>query len=330
MGAKSLKIKNKRIDKQLRLRGRLYNLFVSKSSEEKFLKFLAQSKKQMDKSFKGRSVDGLQSEEAWIPRPDGSKLRVRIYKPLIPKTNVPGVLWIHGGGYAQGAPEMSDQTYKRLIEASNCVIVTPDYRLSIEAPYPAAFEDCYAALLWMKQQAKELGIRDDQLMVGGESAGGGLTAALTLYARDQGEVKLAFQMPLYPMIDDRMKTESAKENNAPIWNSNSNKWAWKLYLGELYGKEVPAYAAPARATDYHLLPPTVTFVGDIEPFRDETLQYVQHLREAGVPVDFEMYKGAYHGFDIIAPKADISQKATAFFIDAFKYAVNHYFAEQTE
>src|SRR5690606_30824760 len=132
---------------------------------------------------------------------------------------VPGVLWIHGGGYAQGVPEMSHDMYRQLIGTRDCVIVAPDYRLSIDAPYPAALEDCYEVLLWMKDHAQELGIRSDQLMVGGESAGGGLTAALAMYARDRGEVNLAFQMPLYPMIDDRMVTESAGDNNAYVWNS---------------------------------------------------------------------------------------------------------------
>src|SRR5690606_17891497 len=134
--------------------------------------------------------------------------------------------------------------------------------------------DCYEILLWMKNNAGSLGIREDQLMVGGESAGGGLSASLAMYARDKGLVKLAFQMPLYPMIDDRMETESAKENNAYVWNSNMNRWAWKLYLGELFGRDnVPVYAAAARAEDYSHLPPAVTFVGDIEPFRDETIEF---------------------------------------------------------
>lgn len=224
---------------------------------------------------------------------------------------------------------MSGDMYKRLLDTKDCVIVAPDYRLSIDAPYPAALKDCYEVLLWMKEHAKELGIRDDQLMAGGESAGGGLTVALALYARDKGEVNLAFQMPLYPMMDDRMETESARDNNAPVWNSATNRWGWKLYLGELYGQDVPAYAAAARAEDYRNLPPAVTFVGDIEPFRDETIQYVENLRSAGVPVNFEIYKGAYHGFDIIHSKAQVSQTARKFLMDAFQYAADHYFAPQT-
>ncbi|WP_211746197.1 alpha/beta hydrolase [Paenibacillus sp. Marseille-Q4541] len=325
-----MRVTNKMIDKQLRIRGRLIDLLMKSPNEDKWLQSMQKMKKRSDKSA-GKNIDGLQCSEVWIPRKsDGSKIRIRIYKPLRPIENAPAVLWIHGGGYAMGNPEQFGETYKKLIQASNCVVVAPDYRLSIEAPYPAALDDCYDSLLWMKREAAQLGVRDDQLMVGGESAGGGLAAALTLYARDKGEVNIAFQMPLYPMIDDRSITESAKENNAPIWNADYNKWAWKLYLGNLYGKTVPSYAAAARATDYSNLPPTVTFVGDVEPFRDETIQYVDNLRRAGVHVDFELYKGCFHGFDIINPNAEVSKKAVSFFIDSFKYAVEHYFAEQNK
>lgn len=322
-----MKVTYRMIDKQLRFRGFLFNLFFRKSSEAKFLKLMHTAKKYAEKA-KGRRIKGLNSTEEWITREDGSKLRLCIYRPLHKVKNVPGVLWLHGGGYALGIPEFFLDSYKNLIEASDCIIVAPDYRLSVETPYPAALEDAYAALKWMKSQAKELGIRPNQLMVGGESAGGGLTAALTLYARDKDEVKIAFQMPLYPMIDDRMITQSSKENNAPVLNSSMNEWAWKLYLSELYGKDVPIYAAPARATDHNNLPPAVTFVGDLEPFRDETIQYVDNLKKAGVPVDFKIYSGCYHGFDLINPKAAVSKNANSFLINSFRYAAANYFAEQ--
>ncbi|PSL41556.1 acetyl esterase/lipase [Planomicrobium soli] len=325
-----MKVSRKMVNKQLRFRGMLLSRLVQKPTEAKFIESMQNSKKQMDKTFKGKDVNGLRCSEVWVDRKDGSKIRVRIYKPLHLEKAVPGVLWIHGGGYAQGVPEMSGKMYQKLIETSDCVIVAPDYRLAIDAPYPAAFDDCYEVLLWMKNHAKKLDIRDDQLMVGGESAGGSLTAALTLYARDKGEVNIAFQMPLYPMIDDRMLTASARENNAYVWNSDTNRWAWKLYLGERFGKNVPAYAAPARATNYSNLPPTVTFVGDIEPFRDETIQYVENLKQAGVSVDFAMYKGAYHGFDIIHPNAEISKAATQFLMSSFKHASEHLFVEQKD
>jgi acetyl esterase/lipase len=132
------------------------------------------------------------------------------------------------------------------------------------------------------------------------------------------------------MIDDRMTSESAIDNDAPVWDSVANRVAWGLYLGGLSDKDVPAYAAPARATDFSGLPPAVTFVGDLEPFRDETVLYVQNLRDAGVLVDFELFKGCYHAFDKMNPYADVSRRALSFLMKSFKYAIGHYFAEQVK
>lgn len=319
-----MNVTNKMINKQLRTAGRIYNLFIDFSRESKFRR----NQKVLNWFLRGKKFKGLQCSETWIMHENGSKLRILIYKPLTPGHNAAGVLWIHGGGYGIGLPEMSAVMSKRLITAGNCVVIAPDYRLSIDSPYPAALEDCYDALLWMRDHAEELGIRDDQLIVGGESAGGGLTAALNLYARDKGEINIAFQIPLYPMIDDRMSSESAKENNAPVWNSDSNRMGWKLYLGELFGKDVPAYAAAARAKDYRNLPPAVTFVGDLETFRDETIEYVNNLRKAGVPADFQIYKGCYHAFDVLCPNAEVSKEAVSFLMKSFRYALDHYFAKQ--
>jgi len=323
LGEDNMKIRNSMINKDLRTTGRIIKI-INNTFTESRLRLLGKLKVKMR-----IKDDTIQFIEEWIPRKDGSKLRICIFKPIKPKKDVPGVLWLHGGGYALGSPEQAKTMAKRFIEVSNCVVIAPDYRLSVEAPYPAALEDSYEALLWMKRHAKELGIRDNQLMVGGDSAGGGLTAALTLYARDKHEVSVAFQMPLYPMIDDRMTSESAKENNAPVWNSKSNFNAWKLYLGELFAtSNVPYYAVPARAEDYRNLPPTATFVGELEPFRDETIQYVENLKKAGVLVEFQIYKGCYHAFEQMCPKAEVSKDAIKFIISSFKYAVDNYFAEQ--
>ena len=189
-----------------------------------------------------------------------------------------GVLWIHGGGYATGMPEMVYFTRaKDLVEKSGAVVISPDYRLSGKAPYPAALIDCHVALKYMLDHAEELGIRSDQLMVGGESAGGGLTAALCMYEKDIGGIRIAFQMPLYPMIDDR-DTESSKNNHAPVWNTRRNHHAWRLYLRRSTHKEIPCYAVPARRVDYSGLPPAYTFVSTAEPFYTETVEYVRNLR----------------------------------------------------
>ncbi len=321
-----MRIKMGMIDTELRITGLLMTVIPKVFFNQSGFRLLNKLQKKMRKPLK---TDPIQFTEERIPRKDGSMLRMCLFAPKEAKKSVPGLLWLHGGGYALGAPEQSEMMAKRFVEASDCIIVAPDYRLSNEAPYPAALEDCYETLLWMKNNANELGIRDNQLMVGGDSAGGGLTAALTLYARDKGEVAIAFQMPLYPMLDDRMTSESATDNNAPVWNSKSNFVCWKQYLGELFGDpNVPYYAAPARANDYSNLPPTVTFVGELEPFRDEVIQYVENLRSAGILVDFEIYKGCYHAFEQMCPKARISKKAVAFLADSFTYATENYFAEQ--
>ena len=316
-----MKIKTKMIDRELRTFGILFKI-LNRTFTETRLRLFNKIMKKIRIKIKDNTIQII---DEYIPRNDGSKMRILIFKPIKPLKNVPGVLWLHGGGYAIGAPEQAKKIAKRLIEVSNCVVIAPDYRLSIQAPYPAALKDSYEALLWMKNHAKELGIRDDQLMVGGDSAGGGLTAALTLYARDKGEVNITFQLPLYPMLDDRMTSESAMNNNAPVWNSKSNHNGWKLYLGKLFGTlNVPYYAAPARAEDYSNLPPTATFIGDLDPFRDETIQYVENLKKAGVPVDFKIFKGCYHGFERLCPKAEVSKKAMSFIVNSFIYAVEHY------
>ena len=268
---------------------------------------------------------GMQFSERTISTPDNNNLRICTYSSSRPMPGAIGLLWIHGGGYAIGTPEQDVGFIKSFIDASNCVVVSPDYRLSIDEPYPAAINDCYSALLWMKENAEELGIADNQFFVGGDSAGGGLTAAVSLMARDRGDVNIAFQMPFYPMIDDRMTTPSSQNNDAPIWNTKANEIAWKLYLGELFGSdEVPVYAAPARETNYANLPPTYTFVGSIEPFFDETKIYIENLKRDGTPATIDIYEGCFHAFDLLCSKTNIARTAKQKYIEAFKHAAEIY------
>jgi len=309
---------------ELQKAGTLIRLIVPSFSERKFrLATLALS------AMKGKCRRPLKYEQVFIPRGDKSLLRLCVYSPLERREHVPGLLWLHGGGYGLGTPEQSEAMIERFIRISGCVVVSPDYRLSIDAPYPAALEDSYAALLWLKNHGSEYGMRDDQLMVGGESSGGGLAAAVTLYARDTLEAAIAFQMPLYPMLDDRMNTPSATNNDAPVWNSKSNDIAWRLYLGDLFGKsDVPAYAAPARCSDFTGLPPACSFVGSIEPFCDETVRYMENLRVAGIPAQYKVFDGCFHGFDIVAAKSKVAIEAMDLLETSFRYATEHYFAAQ--
>lgn len=269
-------------------------------------------------------------EERFLLREDGTELRLCVCRARRgTQEQVPGILWMHGGGYALGLPEQDFSFIERFAGDGSCVAVLPDYRRSMQAPYPAAIEDCYDALLWMKRHAKELGIREDQLFVAGDSAGGGIAAALCLLARDRGEVAIAFQMPLYPMLDDRMTSASARDNDAPVWNTKSNEIAWELYLGaEHRTKNISAYAAPARAASLADLPPLCTYVGTIEPFYDETVAYVQRMQEAGIPVHFKTFEGCYHGFDIACPESRPAKEARAFSKQTLAYATQHYFRAQ--
>ena len=265
-----------------------------------------------------------------IPAQGGSmKLLILRPKEPAPESGRPGVLWIHGGGYITGMAGMVYMSRAlNLVRRYGAVVMSPEYRLAGQAPYPAALLDCHSALVYLKEHAGELGVRSDQLMVGGESAGGGLAAALCLYERDKGGVKIAFQMPLYPMLDNE-DTETSRDNHAPVWNTRRNHAAWARYLRGGDGA-VPAYAAPARAEDYAGLPPAYTFVSTAEPFYAETLAYVQRLRDAGVEASADVYAGLFHAFDMLAPFLPVSRRAAAAFERQFEYAVRHYFARQDD
>lgn len=258
---------------------------------------------------------------AHLARPDGTRLVVSVFDPKGGvEPGAPVVVWIHGGGFALGAP-LQDFYFIDQFVGMGCTVVAPSYRLSTQVPYPAAFDDCYRTLLWAYETFYEGAECVRPLAVGGDSAGGSLCVAVCLRARDEGSVQVSFHMPLYPMLDDRMVTPSSRENDAPVWNSASNEAAWRMYLGELYGADdVPAYAAPARALDLSGMPPGCTYVGDIEPFRDETVAYVERLRAAGINMDLLELPGCFHGFDMLCPTSSPARQAAAFLQESFRRA----------
>lgn len=276
---------------------------------------------------KGKNIEGLQCEEKYIAsRNGGPDIRIRIFKPLHFTGQLPGMLYIHGGGYMLGNPEEFMTVIKKFIDTRPCIIVAPDYRKAFDAPYPAAFNDCYDTLLWVNENVNQLSMIPGKLIVAGHSSGGGLTAAVSLKATDTNDVKIAFQIPIYPMLDDRQNTESAKDNNSAGWNARSNKMGWSKYLGSLETNQsaIPAYAAPARAKDYSKLPPTITFVGDLEPFRDETIAYVKNLERNEIPVSFKLFKGCYHAFEVLFPKLEISKEAWSFLLTSYSNYTDKY------
>ena len=271
-------------------------------------------------SEQGQDIEGLDCSEIYIPSNNGgADIRTRIYKPNKAHKKLPVLLYLHGGGYAMGCPEMAHDFIAGYIKKRPCIVVSPDYRLSINHPFPAGFNDGYDTLLWIRDNEKILD-SNGKIIVAGHSAGGGMTAAITLKARDTGDVKIAFQMPFYPMLDHTHSNDSSKLD-APFWSVHANIKAWKMYLaGALkQGADISPYASPILNTDYKNFPPTITFVGDIEPFYDETMHYVDALKKHKIPVEFKAYKGAYHAFDM--PKLFGSLEISK---DAFKFQMNAY------
>ena len=240
----------------------------------------------------------------------GRYMNCIVLKPDHAEHPLPGILWIHGGGYVTGMASMvSFSCGKMLAERFGAVVLSPAYRLAFQAPYPAALDDCCAALVYMHEHAEELNIDPDRIIVGGESAGGGLAAAVCLYNRDHLNIPVAMQIPLYPMIDCR-DTESSKDNHGKVWNTKRNHMGWSWYLRSLYGTDhVPVYASPALAEDLSGMPPCCTFVCDGEPFYQETLDYIARLNEAGIRTSLDIYHGDIHAFDMLCPWLKTSKAA---------------------
>lgn len=270
---------------------------------------------------------GVVGERVSIPGyEDSPELDVILYKPQVHEGKVPGVIYLHGSGYMSGNPEDYALFPNAFVTGAECVVAAPNYRKSHTAPYPAALHDCYATLLWMVDNANELGIDPDRICVTGVSAGAGLTIALCLFARDMNGPKIKFQMPIYPTMDDRLETRSSTEYTYPyVLDRQSCENIWNLYLGEGHKeRDIPIYASPARATVEQLkgLPPCFSYVGELDPHRDETVAYCEKLYEAGVWVGYHVYAGCHHGFDMLSTAFPMARLAIEEQITMLKYWVN--------
>ena len=224
----------------------------------------------------------------------------RLYRPTAAAAPTAALLWIHGGGYLLGSPEQDDALCRRYVQRLGIVVAAARYRLAPEHPYPIPLEDCYQVLTWL---AGLPGVDADRIAIGGASAGGGLTAALSFLARDRGEVSPALQVLSYPMLDDRTVGPELDKPGFRLWNTRSNRFGWTSYLG---GAD-PAMAVPARRTDLAGLAPAWLGVGTLDLFCAEDLAYAARLNAAGVECEVHEVPGAFHGFDGLAPKAAVSQ-----------------------
>lgn len=243
--------------------------------------------------------------ERLVPGPVGAPdVRVLIYRPQGEAGALPAILYMHGGGFVAGRPDMMDGASLRLAQRLGAVVVSVQYRLAPETPFPGPLEDCYAALDWLFSEAEALGVDPARIALYGQSAGGGLAAATALLARDRGQHRLAAQFLLYPMIDPRTGTADAPVDNAStgefLWTREANRNGWAAMRGT--GVIEPArlgHFGPALAGDVAGLPPTFVAVGSLDLLLEENVAYALRLSRAGVPIDLHVHPGGVHGFEAV-------------------------------
>jgi acetyl esterase/lipase len=262
------------------------------------------------------SVVSVLEEEQVVSTQDGD-LKVYIYRKSRAE-NQPAVLWVHGGGYILGNAQ--DERARVIADTCDCTVVSVDYRLAPEHPFPAGPNDCYAALTWMNEQAIELGIDPARIVIGGASAGAGMAAGVVLMNRDKANFPLKLQLLLYPMLDNLHATESGKLENHPVWKQATSFNAWEMYLNGTPGVDANPYAAAARAKDLSRLPPAYICVGATDLFCDEDIAYARRLDDAGVNVELSVFPGVYHAAESFVPNAKVSKRLNASFMSALKDA----------
>jgi acetyl esterase/lipase len=263
-------------------------------------------------------VSALDVDDRTIPGPPGDpEVTVRVYRPKVRAAEpVPAVLYIHGGGFYVGSIDTEHGGSARMAEELGIVVVSVDYRLAPEHPFPAGLEDCYAALVWLHARADELGVDTERVAINGGSAGGGLAAGLALLARDRGGPAICFQFLGIPELDDRLETPSMQQfHDTPMWSRPQAVRSWEWYLGDAYGTDdVSPYAAPARATDVAGLPPAYISTMEFDPLRDEGIHYALKLMEAGVQVELHSFPGTFHGSAMVTHAAITKREGVERFV----------------
>jgi acetyl esterase/lipase len=256
-------------------------------------------------------IEGVVAVDRTVPGPAGAPgVKIRHFRPAGRTEALPVLVWMHGGGWVLGGIELDDLMARQLAKDVQCAVVSVEYRLAPEHPYPAALEDCYAVVKWLAADGRSQGIDATRIAVGGASAGGGLAAGLALLARDRGDVQIHFQLLIYPALNDRnvaQVDEGVPEN--PFWSRENALRSWRAYLAHGVGSdEVPVYAAPTRADDLSGLPPAFIAAAGVDMFMPDNLDYAERLTAAGVPTELHLYPGAFHAFDAFAPMARVAQQ----------------------
>lgn len=241
--------------------------------------------------------DSLSVGKHRVPGPDGApEVELTVVTPTSTTGPMPALYWIHGGGFVLGDAETDVATIAPIAHRLGAVAISVEYRLAPEHPFPAPVEDCYAGLRWAAEHATDMGIDPDRLAIGGQSAGGGLAAAVALLARDRNGPSLCLQVLDIPELDDSVTTASVTTYvDTPLWNHNNAVLSWKAYLGNGHAGVASQYAAPTRATDLAGLPPAYVATCEFDPLRDEGIDYARRLIAAGVPTELHHYPGTFHG-----------------------------------
>lgn len=242
---------------------------------------------------------------------DGGSVRLRWYRKREAPLSGAAAVYMHGGGMIMASLDAYDGHVARYVSASGIPILAVDYRLAPEHPHPTPVEDCYAALVWLDREAANLGLDPDRIAVMGDSAGGGLAAGTAILARERGGPRVALQILVFPMLDDRTVGPDPALEPFVSWTYDDNVTAWRALLGDMAGGEVDAAAAPGRVEDPAGLPPAYLEVGELDVFRDEVVEFARRLGRAGVRTELHVHPGAPHDFDLLAPEADVSRRAVA-------------------
>lgn len=255
---------------------------------------------------------GIDIEDRTVAGPAGApEVPVRIYTPQGLNTPVPGILHIHGGGFVIGNLDSEHGSCLAWCRRLGVVVVSVDYRLAPETPYPGPLEDCYAALAWASSHSAALHIDPTRVAVVGLSAGGGLAAATALLARDRSGPQICFQYLGIPELDDRLQTPSMlRFVDTPMWNRPNAELSWDFYLGDQYQRgadDVPYHAAPARAEDLAGLPPAYISTMEFDPLRDEGVAYAVKLMQAGIATELHSFPGTFHGSSLFS-HAEVSKR----------------------
>ena len=268
--------------------------------------------------------DGVTVEQRTVRAGEGrAPVTVHVYEPAARTRPSGAVVWTHGGGYVIGDPVGYHDVCSRLADELGALVVSVGYRLAPEHPFPAGLEDAYTALLWLHESATDLGVDRRAVAVAGDSAGGGLAAALAQVAHDRGEAPVCFQALVYPMLDDRtvLRTDHGGRG-AFVWSPASNRYGWTAYLGAPpTAGSAPEYAAPARRADLRGLPPAWVGVGDLDLFHEEDVDYARRLEAAGVACRLDVVPGMYHAADRFRPDHPSMSGFTRGMVDALRDAL---------